>query len=212
MPRYKVDVPEGVSGDWEVKRFIVSKSDAESSTTRDASRAVPAGEYTMIQRDGCTIMSDTHAEVRDHLDAIHQAHRLGGVCLVNGLGLGMVANAMLQSEGVIRVEVVEASSDVISLIAPHYEARYGDRIKIHHADAFEFAPPDGVRYTVVWHDIWDDICCDNLEEMKWLHLKYGRRADWQRSWCRDECEWQERELKRSRLSNETANYRIGVVR
>jgi hypothetical protein len=33
----------------------------------------------------------------------------------------------------------------------------------------------GKRYDMVWHDIWDDICSDNLEGMAKLHRKYGDR-------------------------------------
>jgi hypothetical protein len=37
----------------------------------------------------------------------------------------------------------------------------------------------------VWHDIWLDLCTDNLEGMGKLHRKYGRRTDWQGSWEKD---------------------------
>ena len=42
------------------------------------------------------------------------------------------------------------------------------------------------------HDIWDDICLDNLETMATLHRKYGRRCDWQGSWKRDWLKYQQR--------------------
>lgn len=43
---------------------------------------------------------------------------------------------------------------------------------------------------MVWHDVWDYIDANNLTQMHALHRKYGRRADWQGSWCRDQCERQ----------------------
>ena len=81
----------------------------------------------------------------------------------------------------------------IKLIAPHYN---DPRLEIIHADAFEWKPPKGVRYNCVWHDIWDYICTDNLPEMHKLHRKYGRRCDYQESWCRSVCEYEKRQEKR----------------
>ena len=61
------------------------------------------------------------------------------------------------------------------------------RVTIINADAFEWKPPKDQRYDVVWHDIWDNICGDNLPEMTKLHRKYGKKTDWQGSWCKYEC-------------------------
>ena len=61
-------------------------------------------------------------------------------------------------------------------------------------DALQFMPR-GMKFTVVWHDIWNHICSDNLPDMHKLHRKYGRRTDWQGSWARHLCERQMREWK-----------------
>jgi hypothetical protein len=61
---------------------------------------------------------------------------------------------------------------------------YGDRVEIIQADAFSWKPPKNIRYGMVWHDIWPNICGDNYPEMKTLHRRYGRKADWQGSWCK----------------------------
>jgi spermidine synthase len=126
-------------------------------------------------------MSDTPDERRDHLSAIREAK---GHVLLNGLGLGCVLQSCLEKEGVTKVTVVEKEEDVIALVAPHYQERYGDRLEVVHADAFEYKPPKGVRYGMVWHDIWPNMCADNLPEMHRLHRKYGRRTEWQGSWGR----------------------------
>jgi len=124
-------------------------------------------------------MSDTPDEIHDHSAAIHKAT---GRCLINGLGLGVVARAMLMKSDVEHVTVIEKSADVIDLISPHLP--HADKLTIVHADCFEFQPRKGSRWNVVWHDIWDDLCEDNLPEMHRLHRKYGRRCDWQSSWGR----------------------------
>ena len=127
-------------------------------------------------------MSDTPAELSDFR---HILYRCKGHVLINGLGLGIVADAVLSREGVDHVTVIEVSSDVIALTGPTLEARYGDKLTIVNADALAWKSPRGIRYNVVWHDIWDTICGDNKETMSKLHRKYGRRCDWQDSWCRD---------------------------
>ena len=68
------------------------------------------------------------------------------------------------------------------------ETTFDCKLNIICADALEWKPPKGTRYNAVWHDIWDNICGDNLDDMKKLHRKYGRRTNWQGSWCRDQCE------------------------
>lgn len=179
-----VDVPEGKSGSWAVERFSVSKEDAGFFNIGNRGRAILPGSYTRLMCGRCVVMSDTPAEMWDHMAAVANAH---DDCLVNGLGLGMVINAMLLKEAVKSVTVIERSPDVIKLVAPHYQQKFGDRFKIAEGDALTFKPSRGVRYGTVWHDIWNDICGDNLEQMAVLHRKYGKRADWQGSWCHNEC-------------------------
>lgn len=201
---FKVDLPEGESGDWKVERFTVSEKDEKWGRMRamvsgsSAGRFVPAGTYTALKRRGEMIMSDTPDEIRDHREPIREAKRLGStVHLVNGLGLGMVTAAMLEN-GAEKVIAVERSEDVIALVAPTLQRRYGDRFEVRQADALEYRPPVGERYGVVWHDIWDNICSDNLPEMHKLHRRYGRRCEWQGSWARAQCEDQLRQWKERR--------------
>lgn len=195
MDKYKVNIPEGCSGDWRVEHFEVTEDDEKFERLRaiisGRGRFVPAGKYIRLIHKGrlmdVLVMSDTPDEIRDHLEAIHKAR---GHVLVNGLGLGIVIQAMLNKPEVEKVTVIEISPDVIALVGPHYQTHFGDRLEIIEADAFTWQPPKGVRYDVVWHDIWNDICADNLPEMHKLHRKYGRRAGWQGSWCRWRCEEQ----------------------
>lgn len=189
--RYQVDVPEGQQGAWRVERFEVTKNDAEFAAIRSmfsgARGAVPQGEYTRLIRlnrshfDG-PMMSDTPDEISDHRQAI-QRTREGHRCLINGLGLGMVTAAML-NRGAQHVTVIEIEPDIVGLVGPHLQKRYGDRLSIELGDAFTWKPPKGARYHVVWHDIWKHICLDNLEGMKRLHRRFGRYTDWQGSWSR----------------------------
>lgn len=186
--KYRVDVPEGVSGEWSVSRFTVSEQDAAYTRMRAAlnprerGREVPAGTYTQLRRGRTLVMSDTPAEIMDHLDFIHAAT---GRVLIHGLGLGMVLKAVLAKPDVTHVDVVEISEDVIRLVAPSYA---DPRVRIRHGDALTYRWPVGFSWDAVWHDVWDNICGDNLPSMKTLHRRYGKRTRWQGSWAREQCE------------------------
>ena len=198
--QYKVNIPEGIAGNWKVVKFTVSPRDAELSTVRsmfsftDGGRSVPEGTYTGLYHGGTIVMSDTPSEIRDHLGAVYKAK---GKCLVNGLGLGMVAAAMLSKPEVTHVTVIDISPEVIQLVGTTLKERYGDRLTIIQADAYTWQPPKGEVYDVAWHDIWNDLCEDNLPLMAKLHRKYGKRCGWQGSWGKELCLYHRQRDKRS---------------
>lgn len=188
-----VDIPDGTSGEWSVTSFTVTPDDEASQRIRSFNpsshgRWVPAGTYKSINRSGRVIMSNTPNEIRDLIT--FKGHAIGNV-LINGLGLGVALRMVLDKkdhEGnlvVKHVTVIEKSKDVIKLVAPWFEKNYQGRVTIVECDAFEYKPNKNDRYDAVWHDIWDDICTDNLDGMKKLVRKYCRKATWQGCWCRE---------------------------
>jgi len=186
---FQVTVPEGKSGDWSVQRYTVTEEQAAAeklhARLHGDRRHIDAGTYTGLFQGPELIMSDTHDEYRDLWPMLWEAK---GRILINGLGLGYCTQACLMLPGVEHATVIEISPDVIALVAPHYQEMFGDRLTIINADAYEWSPPKGERYDAVWHDIWGDISSANVEGMKRLHRKYGRRTAWQGSWCRARCE------------------------
>ena len=183
----KIDVfvPEGKSNEWEVKKYTVSEIDVKKQLLHSVRRYVPQGTYTKLMRDGVIIMSNTPDEIRDFI-RVKGIRKAKGHILINGLGLGVVVQYLLDNNEVTKITVIEKSADVIKLVAPTYLR--DKRVEILHADCFTYKPPKNVKYDFVWHDIWDGICSDNVEEMKKLHRKYGRKTKAQASWCRSECE------------------------
>jgi len=180
----KVSVPEGTKGDWSIDHFTITQDGAMWFNIRAGARRVIPGNYTRLNhRSRGVIMSDTPAEQSDHRAAVRNAN---GSCLINGLGMGMVLHNILLKPEVTDVIVVELEQDVIDLVAATYLK--DPRVTIVHASAFDYVPPKGKKFGMVWHDIWDSITADNLPEMTKLHRKYGRRADWQDSWCKWECQ------------------------
>lgn len=198
---HKVEIPEGELDGLRVERFTVDAVGALRSRIgfRSAGRGVPEGTYTKLMEGGRLWMSDTPAEWRDHGSAVWRIRKPETKrVLINGLGLGMVLKAALAQPHVEHVDVVEYDERVIKLIGAHYVA--DPRVTIHHADAYTIKWAPGVRWDVAWHDIWPEIVTTNLPEMTKLHRKYGRRVDWQDSWCRELLQYhRDRERARARL-------------
>jgi len=176
-------IPDGVSGVWKVETFEVPKNDfSQMISVLKSGRGVPSGTYKRLKRDGTVVMSNTPDEIRDF--SYFTRHATGSI-LINGLGLGCVVKVLLDKPEITKITVIEKSRDVINLILPHFN---DDRLKVIHADAFEYTPPKVEKFNAVWHDIWDDICADNLKEMSKLHRKYGKKCGWQDSWAKSECQ------------------------
>lgn len=199
--KYKVDIPIGESGEWRIEKFKVEEEDVKRQEMRASfhpgewGRIVPVGEYTRLMHGDVLVMSDTPAEIMDHLDVIREAK---GRVLLNGLGLGVVLDAILHKPEVQHITVIEISKDVRRLVGQHYlhqnalHLKTNKELQIIVADAMTWRPKSGERFDVVWHDIWNNICADNLPEMIKLHRAYGRRCNWQGSWGREMCEYHKR--------------------
>ena len=197
---YKVDIPEGESGSWKVERFTVGDTNTSIFNLRAALNPsrnighIRSGTYTRLTSHGSVVMSDTPSEIRDHIKFIRLAK---GRVLIAGLGLGMVASAVCEKAEVEHVTVIEKSSDVIALVGPTLQERFGDKLEIIEADIYEWKPPKGVEWTVAWYDIWNDICTDNLPQMTKLHRKFGRRVSYlQDSWRKKDLQAQRRHEQR----------------
>jgi spermidine synthase len=175
----KVSVPEGVCGSVKIERFTVTEEEAARSLWRHRGRNIAAGEYTRLLINKDLIMSDTPAEMRDHRRAVNAAH---GNCLVGGLGLGMVVQAMLQKKDVTKVTVIEKNPDVIALVARFYKEKFGERLEVIEGDVNTWEPPAGTAYDVVWMDIWGDVSTDNLKEMEFLKEKFSVGETWVGCW------------------------------
>jgi hypothetical protein len=190
MKGFRSTIPEGISGNWSIESFSVSKRDEEFSRLRSAfafgcsGRYVPQGTYTALNRSNSIVMSDTPNEIDDLLPLCRRAT---GRVLISGLGLGCAVELVLGNQDVSGVTVLELSQDVINLVEPTLKARYGDRLNVINADAFTYRLPKAARYNVAWHDIWNDICADNLAEMRKLKRRFDSRCDWQGFWCESEC-------------------------
>jgi len=222
LAEFRCDIPEMESANYSIQKFTVSEKYAKSFNLRalisftGGGRTIEPGTYTRLryQKQYNPLMSDTTAESQDHVEFIRRAK---GNILITGLGLGFVLDACLfktQREPlpcyyispreernikrrkptpiVQHATVIEIDQELIDLVMPYYHKKYPNRITVICADALNYKFTNGVKFDAAWHDIWPSICGDNLPDMKRLHRKYGRRTEWQGSWCRWECERESR--------------------
>lgn len=180
-----VDIPDGSLPDAEIARFTITEEDVMMANLRMAicglaHRAIAPGSYTRLVAGGELQMTDTPVEKADHALPVARAT---GHCLVMGLGLGMVANAMALKPEVTKVTVIEINEDVITLVKPSLH----EKVEVIHADALTWEPPKGKKWEVIWHDIWPSICLDDCETRSLLARRYSRRwTVYHGAWAKDE--------------------------
>jgi hypothetical protein len=195
FPRMAEILPEG-----ELGAARVQHRSLENQVAREASYV--AGQYIptapgiyafLFVKDesgsSTCMMSDLGYERSTCLEVVRCAH---GHVLIAGLGLGMILHPILKNRDVDSVTVVEKCQDVIDLVSPSLPR--SSKLAIHMGDIFVWRPPPGVRYDVIWFDIWPDIAPNRLPEMAELHgrfapyLNHNNSACWMESWHRRESE------------------------
>jgi hypothetical protein len=178
----QVALPSKVVGDYKLCTYRVSEGEAKLHNLREAfhgHRFIRPGRYTALVQCGQIWMTDTPAELVDHIEIVDRAYHYGGYVLILGLGLGMVVQAVLEMPQVEGCTVVELSPDVIRLVAPTYKRRYGKRFNVVEADAKKWKPDH--LYSSVWADIWPSLCGANLPQIARLRKRYQEHG-WFGAW------------------------------
>jgi hypothetical protein len=185
LEHFHSGVPAGRSGEWHIAKVVMPEReyDWNADPRPDCFKFRP-GRYTSLSHGDQVYMTDLYDEWYTQRPAMIEALARGGDVLVTGLGLGMVAEAILQPGSPVRcVTIVELSSDVIRLVGPYLDARYPGRIELVEADAFAWNAAAGRRYSVGWHDIWPDPLAPEVAmEVDRLQARYAAVCDWQGSW------------------------------
>jgi len=147
------------------------------------------GTYVILKhRTGGIIMSDTPMEVNTNYRINHSAY---GKILIAGLGIGMVLMKIQDNPNVKEITIIEREKEIIDLVAS--QLPLNNKVRIINSDIFLWRPEKGTKYDVIYFDIWDNICSDNYEEMKYLHRqfrKYLKKKDtgaWMDSWRKEDC-------------------------
>jgi len=190
-------IPEKKIGCARIERYTVDEHGSQISMMRR--EYVPTGDYTRLYLGGVLMMSNTPMEKRTNRDVIKFSH---GKVLIAGLRIGMILTEILNKNEVESVTVIEKYKDVIDLVAPSFDS---PKLKIIHADITEWKPGKGDVYDTIYFDIWPDICLDNLDEIKTLHLKgrYWKNKNNPYAWMNS---WMYAELKRLRNKDRRYSY------
>ena len=179
--KFRVDWAEGSLGLWSVKNFEIESANIENIRLTLHGRPCSPGIYTKLtHHHRGIVMSDTTAEALDHYEIYKQAK---GKVLINGLGLGCLLRIILTKPEVTHVDVVEIDKDVIGLVGRYFFA--DERVTIHCTNALTHTWGRR-KWDVVWHDIWDSICTDNVQEIGKLRAKFEKYCGWQGCWCENE--------------------------
>lgn len=114
--------------------------------------------YPAILENGRIWMTVTPNEIETMKSPIEKAH---GKVLTLGLGLGYYQYMISNKTNVDKIYIIDKNETIINLfkkyILPQFQNK--DKIKIIHADAFEFLKNDMSKYNFnfVFSDLWHDV-------------------------------------------------------
>lgn len=162
-----VQVPEGISGDWQVLKYKPKGLEKH-------------GLYTKLMCGETLFMADTPCEVEDHKPLLENAT---GNVLVMGLGIGLTLELLFQKVDVDYVHVIEKSQEVIDIVSPYYLEKYKDKVSIIHADALELHPFG--EWNAIWVDIWSDISINNKQQYDLMRERWTPYTNWIGLWAED---------------------------
>ena len=150
MSRVKVNIPEGVSGDFEIAHYTNETTDNNWPMylqMKDES----FDTYTVLLKKGCPmpIMQDSLAEHNEHQWLWDNAT---GDVLIGGLGIGLVHQTLMGNSNVKSVTIIENSQDVIDLVWDNCVK--DDTFTLIKADIETWNPPEGSSWDVAWFDTW----------------------------------------------------------
>lgn len=195
---------EGIS--FKIEHFDLGQQQISRERIRDSINGtyetcgIKPGKYVRLRSGYDIIMSNTPMERNTNSEFMRYAN---GRVLIGGLGLGLVLMEILKKPEVTHVEVVEKYSEIIELVWDQIPNE-NNKAVCHKGDILEWWPDDKRKWDTIYFDIWTYICTDNLEDMKKLHRRFGRRLNrenpraWMGSWRRSEIEYLKRKEDRER--------------
>lgn len=136
-----------------------------------------AAKFVRLLVNGSVMMTDADFEKRTNVGPISSAH---GDALVAGLGIGLILAGLVAR--CRSVTVIENNADVIALVAKRFK-----KVRVIHADIFEWQPPKQAQFDFIYFDIWPEINPDELKQARALHRKFRKHlkpGGYMESWNR----------------------------
>ena len=154
----------------EINGWKLEKFEIKQGNFRAMIDGIMPGKYIRLTHKGECVMSDTSMEQRTNLRFCSKAY-----CdiIIGGLGIGMIIMAIQDKPEVKSITVIEKNQEVIDIVAS--QLNFNNKVKIIHADVFEWKPERGVKYDMAYMDIWNWINEDIYKkEMQPLKRRYAR--------------------------------------
>ena len=148
--RIEVDIPEGVSGNYEVAHYTSDTTDKLWQTYLEIKNE-EYDSYTVLLKEDCImpIKQDSEAEYNEHQWLFDNAE---GDVLIGGLGLGMCHQPLIDNPDVTSVIIIELEQDVVDLVWD--DCAKDDTFSVVVADFEAWDPPEDVTFDTVWGDTW----------------------------------------------------------
>jgi hypothetical protein len=184
-------LPEGEQGIAKIVHQDIGNDQAQLYGLMSAlkgQRGPMPGRYVNLYVQGTMMMSDTYEEQRTNFELVRRAE---GDVLIAGLGIGMVLRAVLSKPEVKTVLVVEKHQDVIDLVLPHLEKAlpkaHFKKLTVVCDSIFDWTPPKGVKWDVIYFDIWAaaNIPLDESTKLKRRFARRKKGPAWMWSWNED---------------------------
>ena len=167
MTRVQVNIPTGVSGDFQIAHFTNQTTNNEWQMYLNMKNESHS-DYCVLIKNSCPmpIMQDSEGEYREHQWLWDNAT---GDVLIGGLGIGLCNQVLINNPNVNTVTIIENSQDVIDLVWPH--CAKDRRFTLIKADIETWTPPPASWHSlgywdVMWFDTW---CTDN--SLTWQEYK-----------------------------------------
>jgi len=134
------------------------------------------------------VMSDTPMELKTNLGVIHNSN---GNVLIGGLGIGAILLLIQEKPEVKSIIIVEKYKEIIEMIKPNLPLN--KKVKIIEEDIFEWLPENKSKFDTIYFDIWNNVCSDNLENMKELKTRFRKFLNkenpekWMGCWREEDC-------------------------
>jgi hypothetical protein len=171
--RIEVDIPEGVSNDFEVAHYTSETTDNMWQTYLNMKNETHDSHIVLL-KEGCPmpIMQDSEAEYNEHQWLWDNAT---GDILIGGLGIGLVNEILINNDDITSITIVENSQDVIDLVWEH--CAKDDRFTLILEDFETWEIPDDMEWNIIWADTWlIDNTLDNYDYKLLITNKYSQHT------------------------------------
>ena len=182
MTRIEVNIPEGISGDFEIAHYTNETTDnrwQEYLALKNESH----DSYTVFIKDDdltpMPIMQDSEAEYNAHQWLWDNAT---GDVLIGGLGIGLVNEVLIDNDDITSITIVENSQDVIDLVWEH--CAKDDRFTLIQEDLETWDIPTDSSWNIAWLDTWltDNSLTMNEYDAS-MNDKYSPYCEEIKTWC-----------------------------